>query len=92
MLLVEIHQEANMEDNKVKVVAETAGGKEIGYRKVPFSTLYEIAFTSGGEVPSELQGKYSLLRNLIADITSWLVKAENVRTEAKKATSRAKKA
>lgn len=59
-------------DFSVKVIGKTPNNKEIGYRAVDGSVLYEAAFKDGGEVPNPLKGKYSNILALKGDVLAYL--------------------
>lgn len=60
----------------IKVVGKTKGGKELGYRVPEGEHLYEACFTSGGEVPKELQGRWNDIKQLTHKIEGYLNKSE----------------
>lgn len=52
-----------MADDRFKAVAETNGGKTLGYRPSSDPTkpgLYEICFNSGGELHESLKGAWGM--------------------------------
>lgn len=76
----------------VIVVSETPGGKEIGYRIIDGSPLYEIAFKLGGAVPKELQGGYTNIRIITAAIEAWVSSdkaAKRAETNARESATKA---
>lgn len=78
-----------MQDKQeVRVLATTAGGKEVGVRLKPASTLYEIAFKTGGELPKELQGSYTLISAAEHVIKMW-VEAHDRAQASRKTTKKA---
>ena len=58
--------------NILKIVGKTKAGKEIGYRVPTGKNLYEIAFKSGGEVPSKLQGGWNDIRQMTIAINHYI--------------------
>lgn len=63
-----------MSTREIKVVGKTKAGKEIGYRVPEGTNLYQITFTSGGEVPKELQGGWNDIRQMEIAIKHYLAK------------------
>ena len=52
----------------------TARGKELRLRLIPNTTLYEIYFYPGGEVPKELQGGFTSVDRANKEIEIYLAK------------------
>lgn len=69
----------------VQVLAQTPGGKEIGIRNIEGTPLYEIAFKTGGEVPKELKGAFSMVRAAQTKIDAWLSTYQPQKKTTKKA-------
>lgn len=60
----------------VEVIAETPEGKEIGYCFKPGTSLYQIAFASGGQLPKELEGVFSNLHAVQGKVAAYLASKE----------------
>jgi hypothetical protein len=72
----------------------TVNGKEIGVYKVAGTSLYCIAFKSGGEIPADLQGKWTEPRAAERAIVGYLMKQEvaaQQKAEKKSAPKKTKK-
>ena len=65
-------QESNTERN----FNTLPSGKELGVFKVANSSLYCIKFTSGGQLPAELDGKWTDAYQAQKTITAYLAKKE----------------
>lgn len=63
----------------IKIIGKTKGGKEIGYRVPDNSNLYEVCFSSGGEVPKELKGGWNDLRQLQLKVEGYITKSYKVK-------------
>lgn len=46
-------------EKMTKIFGETKAGKKIGVRPKPNTTLLEICFDSGGQLPKKLQGLWT---------------------------------
>lgn len=83
-----------MSRNDSVVVGKTLKGKEVAYRVSENEALYEIAFVGGGQLPKELQGRWSdprQIENAIKVYLSKEVKVVPVKDEFKEAVKAAKK-
>jgi len=83
-----------MSRHEAVVVGKTLKGKEIAYRVPENEALYEIMFVGGGQLPKELQGRWSDPRQIENAIKVYLyreVKVEPVKDEFKEAVKAAKK-
>ena len=83
-----------MSRNDTQVVGKTLKGKEIGYRVPDNEALYEIVFVGGGQLPSELVGRWSDPRQIENAINVYLsreIKVVPEKDEFKEAVKAAKK-
>lgn len=67
----------------------TTQKKELGIRMLPDGRMYEVHYVGGGELPADLQGRYTSKKFAQADIAAYLNKRDGVNGATKK-TSRAK--
>lgn len=63
-------------------MAKTPNGKEVAYRR-KLNGNFEIYFTSGGELPQELQGEFTNYANVERAINVYLVKKQSDTTKVK---------
>ena len=63
-----------MSRNEAVVVGKTLKGKEVSYRVPDNEALYEIAFVGGGQLPKELQGRWTDPRQIENAIKVYLSK------------------
>ena len=59
---------------KETIVGKTKAGKELAYSVKPNKSLYTIHFTTGGQLPSELEGYWNDTRQIVNAITCYLNK------------------
>ena len=81
---------------KETIVGKTKAGKELAYSVKPNHSLYTIHFTTGGQLPSSLQGDWNDPRQIVNAITSYLHKdklcdADQEKKDYKKSISASKK-
>lgn len=69
--------------NHLPTELETKGGKKFGIFKVANSSLYRIAFTSGGQVPEDLNGMWTDPYKAQRAIQAYLMKLDNEEKEKK---------
>ncbi len=61
-----------MEKNDVRPLVKTSKGKTLGWRIVEGSGLMEFAFVEGGQLPPELGGKWTSVRDMIAKANQYV--------------------
>ena len=59
---------------KETIVGKTKAGKELAYSVKPNKSLYTIHFTTGGQLPSSLEGYWNDTRQIVSAITTYLNK------------------
>jgi len=68
------------------VVGKTKAGKEIAYRVPEGKPLYEIFFTSGGQIPPALSGAWNDIRQIKAVVSNYLSREKDIKPAVKKQT------
>lgn len=66
------------------VVGKTKAGKEIAYRVPEGKPLYEIFFTSGGQIPQVLSGAWNDIRQIKSVVANYLAGEKDVKPVVKK--------
>ncbi len=69
--------------SKVVVLGKTSKGKEIGYKELGYHRYMEICFKSGGQVPDDLKGNWTDVKQLTAAVNAYLA-TEKAAAETKK--------
>jgi hypothetical protein len=68
-----LEEEGNiMAEGNFKAVGKTKGNKQIGYRTKQGTGLYEICFSSGGEIHESIKGLFKSPRDCQIAITNYL--------------------
>jgi len=75
---------------ELQVIAKTPAGKEIGIRVKEGEAGWSIAYTSGGELPAKLQGRYTRNTYAVTAIHSYIAEMEAAVKEIKAKSTKVK--
>lgn len=80
------------ERNFITQELKTAGGKDLAVFKIANTSLYRVAFTSGGQIPEPLEGAWTDPVMAQRSIVSYLQAKESERIAAEEKKAEAEKA